>query len=134
LNFILDNNLSPLIAKAIAILVAPDGHLVSHVRYKFSPDTADIEWISALGAEGGWSVISADLRITRNAQERLAWRAARLKGFFLMPAWQKLTNLRRAALLLEWWPQLTKQAELIGPGAAFEVPLRPHAKLRQLRP
>jgi hypothetical protein len=135
LNFLLDNNLSPRIADALNVLVEVDGHAVTHVRRKFQdPRISDVEWITLLGDEGGWSVISADLRITRSQQERLAWRTARLIGFFLLPSWQKLTNLRKTALLLEWWPSIVKQAELVGPGAMFEVPLRPHAKLRQLRP
>jgi hypothetical protein len=37
------------------------------------PNTPDEVWISALGAEGGWSVLSGDVRIARRPTEKLPW-------------------------------------------------------------
>ena len=87
-----DNNLSPLLARAIDVLVVPDGHQVVALRSMFPADAKDADWIEALGAEGGWTVLSGDVRITRRAAERLAWHRSRLKGFFLAPGWSRMTN------------------------------------------
>jgi hypothetical protein len=130
---LVDNNLCPLLAQAINILVAPEGHQVTALRCKDPADTRDTEWIEALGAEGGWSVISGDIRITKRPSERLAWHRSRLKGFFLAPGWSKMTNLEKTARLLLWWPKLVAQEALVGPGAVFQVPLNPGSRLSQLR-
>jgi PIN like domain len=129
---LVDNNLSPLLAKAIDILVAPDGHRVVALRESFPANTKDAEWIEALGREGGWTVLSGDIRITRRPAERLAWHRSRLKGFFLAPGWSKMTNIEKTAKLLLWWPKLVAQELLVGPGAVFQVPVNPGSRLSQL--
>jgi hypothetical protein len=133
LKVLVDNNLSPLLAQAIQLLVASDGDLVVALRHRFPADTPDEVWISALGTEGGWSVLSGDVRITRRPTEKLARHRSRLKGFFLAPAWSKLSNLEKAARLLLWWPKLRNQERLVGPGALFQVPVNPGSRLLQLR-
>ena len=60
MKFLLDNNLPPLLARALHELSAPEGHTVIHLIEKFPRDTADIEWISVLKEEGGWAVVSQD--------------------------------------------------------------------------
>ena len=89
--------------------------------------------ITALGQEGGWSVVSGEIRITRRPAERRAWHHSRLKGFFLAPAWSKMTTLEKTAQLLLWWPKLLAQEALVGPGAIFQVPANPGSQLTQLR-
>jgi hypothetical protein len=133
LKVLVDNNLSPLLAQAIQLLVASDGHEVVALRVRFRSDTPDEAWIRALGAEGGWSVLSGDVRITRRPSERLAWHQSRLKGFFLAPAWSKLPTTEKTARLLLWWPKLVAQERLVGPGAIFQVPVNAGSRLNQLR-
>jgi hypothetical protein len=133
LKVLVDNNLSPLLAQAIHLLVAPDGHEVFSLRVRFPATSPDVEWIRTLGAEGGWTVLSGDYRITRRPAERLAWHQSRLKGFFLAPAWSKLSTLEKTARLLLWWPKLAAQEQLVGPGAIFQVPINPGSRLTQLR-
>lgn len=130
---LVDNNLSPLLARAIDILVGPEGHEIAALRAKFPADTKDSGWINALGREGGWIVISGDVRITRRPAERLAWHQSRLKGFFLAPGWSGITNLEKTARLLLWWPKLVAQERLVAPGAVFQVPINPRSRLSQLR-
>lgn len=130
---LVDNNLSPLLAQAIHVLVAPDGDEVVALRHRFPANTPDEVWISALGIEGGWSVLSGDVHIARRPTEKLAWHQSRLKGFFLAPAWSKLSNLQKTARLLLWWPKLTIQERLVGPGAIFQVPVNPGSRLSQIR-
>jgi hypothetical protein len=133
LKVLVDNNLSPLLAQAIDLLVSPAGHQVVALRARFSPDAPDAAWITSLGDEGGWTVLSGDVRITRRPAERVAWHQARLKGFFLAPAWNKLSNLEKTARVLLWWPKLLAQEQLVGPGAIFQVPVNPGSRLTQLR-
>lgn len=130
---LVDNNMSPLLAQAINLLVEPDGDQVVALRRLFPENTPDEVWIARLGADGGWSVLSGDVQITRRPSEKLAWHQTRLKGFFLAPAWSKLSTLEKTARLLLWWPKLRAQERLVGPGAIFQVPINAGSRLTQLR-
>jgi hypothetical protein len=129
---LIDNDLSPHIASAINALVEPLGHQVVALRSKFPSNTEDVDWIKALGEEGGWVVISGDNNITRRVAERQAWRQARLTGFFFMPAWRKFDPLIQTARLLMWWDNLVAQVQLVEGGAIFQLPINPGSKLRAL--
>jgi predicted nuclease of predicted toxin-antitoxin system len=134
LKALLDNNLSPRLAAALHILVEPDGHEVRHLRDRFAMNTPDIEWLAALGQEGNWVIISADQRIFRNRHEREAWRQSSLTIFFLARAWLRMAHLEQAHRLIQWWPRIVEQVDLVEPGAAFEVPVRAgHGRFRQLK-
>lgn len=127
---LLDNNLPPRIAIALNALVSP-AHEVVALRSRFRPDVTDVEWIGRLGEEGGWAIISGDLRITRNRAERDAWRASRLVGFFLSPGLHRLPLMKKAARLIILWDTIESQYRLVQAGAIFELPER-SPKLRQL--
>ena len=128
---LVDNNLSPRLARAIDTLVTPN-HQVVALRDKFPHDAKDVEWIEALGNEGGWVVLSGDVRITKRPAERRAWHRSRLKGFFLAPGWSKMPNLEKTARLLLWWPKLVTQEGLVGPGAVFQIPINAGSRLNQI--
>lgn len=132
MKLLLDNDLSFRIAHSLHAIVSAEGHEVVALREKFDPASTDEEWISALGREGGWAVLSGNVRITRNPAERAAWRRTDLVGFFLPRAWRKLHVHQQAAHLLLWWPRLVEQYGLVRGGAIFELPVRPTSKLRQL--
>lgn len=66
MRFLFDNNLSPLIARAIAVLAEPDGHRVEHLRDRGHGAAPDEEWITRLGEEGGWTIVPGDRRIATN--------------------------------------------------------------------
>jgi hypothetical protein len=106
LKVLLDNNLSPHLARALNALLEPEGDQVVHLTDRFPANTEDRAWIGALAEEGGWVVISADLRIYRNPLEREAWRRARLIVFFLAQQWGKARNIEKAWRLLRWWPRI----------------------------
>ncbi|NWB98952.1 hypothetical protein HX882_23960 [Pseudomonas gingeri] len=59
MNFLIDNNLPPAIARALHELCKADGHLVIPLRDKFDQRTHDIHWISQLKTEVG-SVIETE--------------------------------------------------------------------------
>lgn len=135
MNFIFDNNLPPALAQGIGALTKPDGHAVEHLRNRFAPNTPDVDWIEKLGSEGRWIILSGDLRIFRNRHEREVWRASGLTAFFLAKGWINHKFWEQAWRMMRWWPVIVEVAQLVQPGAAFEVPLQygTKSKLKQLR-
>lgn len=131
---LLDNNLSPPLARALNALLEPEGDQVVHLTDRFPANTEDRAWIGALTEEGGWVVISGDLRIYRNRLEREAWRRSRLIVFFLAPQWGRVRNIEKAWRLLRWWPRIREQVAIVAAPAAFELPLaHGPGRLRVLR-
>lgn len=131
MKLLFDHNISPRVARAIHALLS-DGGEAAAMRDKFDPSTPDIEWITAIDLEGGWSVISGDQRITKNRAERAAWMQTSLVGFFLEPALLKLDPLQQTARLIYWLPVLERQLALIKGPALFALPLRSTSRLRQI--
>jgi hypothetical protein len=133
-NVLIDHNISPHVAYALAAMAAPHGHKVEAMRDKFGPASRDVEWLGRLGREGGWAFISNDQRIWRNPQECAALLTTELIGFFLEAAWRKrsLTVFEQAGRLIMWWPKLMQQCEIVEPPAAFRVPINPGSRLRTL--
>ena len=123
MRFFFDNCLPPALAKALAALAEPDGHVVEHLRDKFPADTADTVWIGALAAEGDWIIVSGDPRITRNPAERAAWRESQLTAFFLKPGWTNLDPWVQASKLVARWPKIVSRAEGAESGSGFFVPV-----------
>ncbi|MDL2354642.1 MAG: hypothetical protein QFF03_05245 [Pseudomonadota bacterium] len=84
MNFFFDNNLSLHLAHAIRELcrVEPDVGEVIHLRDRFTANTKDHEWITALAQSGAWGVISQDV-FTKNDLEREALRQSGLIVFVL---------------------------------------------------
>jgi hypothetical protein len=131
---LIDHNISPSIARALAAMAGPHGHKVEAMTDKFGPATPDAEWLEMLAGEGGWAFISNDQRIWRNPQECAAMLAAQVIGFFLEPAWRKrnVTVFEQAGRLIMWWPKLMQQCAIVEPPAAFRVPINPGSKLRAM--
>jgi hypothetical protein len=133
---LIDHNISPHIAHALAAMAGPDGHTVRAKSEMFdvARSVPDTQWLSALGGEGGWAFISDDHRIYRNPHERAAMLQARAVGFFLEPAWRKpnVSDYERAARLILWWPRLVQQCEQVAPPAAYRVPIGPGSRLRPI--
>lgn len=133
MKFFFDNTTSPYHARAVAVLAEKNLKCqVRHLRDRFAQDTPDVEWLTTLGDEGDWIVVSGDERITKNHHEQAAWLNANLTAFFLAKGWQNLTFWVQAAKLIEKWPLIVEQAERVAPGAGFLVqPKSP--KLQQIR-
>jgi len=130
--FFLDNTLPPRFAEVLQVLEGDDANEVVHLRTKFAPDTEDVDWITALGAEGGWVIVSGDIRISQNQFERRAWLNSGLTAFFFAKGWTTISLWDQAWRLIKWWPAIVEQAARIRPGAGFIVPLK-SSKLEQLR-
>jgi len=127
-----DHNISPKVARAIHELVKDRGFEARPLRDRFPPDASDRAWISELGREGGWAVISGDRSITRNRAERAAWLQTDLVGFFLEPSLARLEPLAQTSRLILWLPVIEKQLEIITGPALFALPYHATSKLRQI--
>lgn len=130
MKFFFDNNISPRIARALRELVEGE-HEVCHLRDRFKPNSPDPEWISQLGREGGWILITGDLRIRRRTAERLALNQARLTSFFMAKGFAPTPNERagnsdwfweQVKWIVQKWPLIVEQARRVEPGAEFIVP------------
>lgn len=125
----IDENLPPAMARAMAELFKNE-HEVIHLRARFGPGVTDTKWIRTLSAEGGWTVISADRRISRNKAEQAAFRSSKLVGFFFPPSLQGASILRKMERLMVTWINIEAQVSLVQGGSMFEIP----AKGNRLRP
>lgn len=136
MKLLVDHNISRHIARALAAISEPSGHLVvaKSDRFDTTHSVTDLEWLSALGQERGWAVVSDDQRILRNPQERAAMLGARVVGFFLEPAWRKrnVSEYERAARLILWLPKLIQQCEAVDPPAAYALPFKATSRLRPI--
>lgn len=128
---LIDENLSPALAKALQALFEGE-HEVVHLRSRFGPGVKDREWIEQLSAEGRWIVISADRRITRNRAEYIAFRNSRLVGFFLSKGLYKAPLIKQTERILALWSAIEAQSTLIAGGAMFQLPMK-STKLEQLK-
>ncbi|MBA4492421.1 hypothetical protein H1S04_16950 [Paracoccus sp. S1E-3] len=125
-----DENLPPAMAKALAALFAGK-HEIIHLRQRFGPAVKDTEWIAALHSEGHWIIISADRRIAKNKAEQQAFKGSKLVGFFFASGLQKAKLTKQMERLMALWETIEKQAELVGGGAMFEIPMK-STKLNQI--
>lgn len=130
MKLLVDNNLPPVLGRGLGALF--DGrHQVLHIKDKFGRgNLADMEWIEALGTEGGWCVLSGDRNIAKKKPSREAFLAAGLIGFFPLPAVMTLPLHRQAARVLTLWPAIEGTASAIERGC-FELGIT-GSKLRQI--
>jgi hypothetical protein len=130
LKLLLDHNLSPRLARALAALFVD--HEIVALRDKFPADIADVDWIGGLDREGGWAVLTKDLRIRQRPHERAALDRSRIVYFFLARAWMKFTVEETAARLIRLIPKMAAQTDLADRGR-FELPINAGSKLRPHR-
>jgi len=118
-----DHNLSHVLPEALQA-VFPGEHEIVALAKKFPRNTDDIEWITALGREGHWIVISGDLQITHKRSERLVFQASKLTGFFMAPALKKARVLKQLERLCALWDNIIRLATAAAPGALYELPIK----------
>jgi hypothetical protein len=130
-NVLIDNNVSPRIARALNALFTPE-HQIIALRDRFAPEMPDKDWILALSGAGRWIVISGDRRITKNKAEYHAFRNSRLVGFFLAPALYKAKVIKQAERILALWDRIETLSATVEGGAMFELQIKSNL-VRQLR-
>ena len=62
--------MSPRLAKALDALFVE--HQIVALRDKFPANVTDVDWITALDREGGWTVVTKDIGIRQRPHERAA--------------------------------------------------------------
>ena len=120
MRFFLDNCLAIRHARALNEMVKPE-HSFTHLQEKFPPETKDEEWITKLGAEGGWIVISGDYRIGKSAHERAAWHRSGLTVFFLSKGWTNIPPLQQHSKLALILDDIVEHATRAQPGSGFSI-------------
>ncbi|MEX3775384.1 hypothetical protein [Pseudomonas sp. MYb118] len=134
MNFLIDNNLPPALARALNELSKAEGHAVLPLRDKFAQSTADLDWISVLMDEGNWAVVSQD-NFTKGAVEKNVFRECGLPVFCLARHWRNEPYWSKAHNLVRWWPAIMIKAAQTRGGAALRIPWKfpAHAKLDQVK-
>jgi PIN like domain len=127
---LVDHNLSPAIPRSLQHLYT-DRMFVA-LRDRFPPDTSDIDWMKELDREGGWAVLTKDIRIQFRPHERLALDRSKIVFFFLAGAWRKYSVPETAARLIRLVPLMAKQVDIADRGR-FDLPINAGSKLRPHR-
>jgi len=116
MTFLLDNDIPPRIAQAVAVL---DGD-VKALREVFPEDAEDVSWLEQLGLKG-WVLVTADRRILTRPQEVVILKQARVTSFFLGPFFGSLQFWDQAVWFVKHWPRFEQMAQTIGQGTCFVV-------------
>ncbi len=131
MRFFLDNCLAIRHARALNEMVRPE-HSFTHLQDKFQPNTKDEEWITQLGNEGDWIVISGDYRIGKSAHERAAWLQSGLTVFFLSKGWTNIPPLLQHSKLSLILNDIIDNARSAESGSGFSVSV--NGKIEQVYP
>ena len=99
-------------------------HEVAHLRDKCDQTTADEAWMTGLGEEGNWIVITSDYRITENKHEKAAWEESNLTVFFLRRSWLDINFWEQASKLVKLWPDIVSIAERNPTSMGYIVPVK----------
>jgi hypothetical protein len=126
----IDHNLSPAIARSLQHLF-PE-HTFAALSDRFPVDISDTDWMAELDREGGWAVLTKDIRIRYRRHERLALDRSKILFFFLDGAWRKYAVPETAARLIRLVPLMSKQVEIADRGR-FDLPINAGSKLRPHR-
>lgn len=127
MKFFIDNCISPVYAQALAVLAEVQRHDIHHLRDFFSPDVKDIDWIRALGDDGGWVIVSGDPRISRSKAERAAWHESGLTAFFFADDFGTRSFWKQAEAIVHWWPIIVLEASTCQPGSGYLIPVKSKA-------
>lgn len=108
-----DNNMPPLLAKALAILSEQDGNEVVHLKERF-PDRDNIgdqEWLQdLLDTDERWVIISTDYNMHYFAQAKEALRR-KFTFFYLTGAWRDAPSWTKTVQCVRMWKNMLEFAE-----------------------
>jgi len=123
LKLFVDHNLPPALARGLCALFAGDHEVVCHRDKYGQTHVKDEEWIPALGAEGGWVVLSGDLNIARKRPQRELFLRSNLVGFFPKAAVMELPLAKKASRVLAVWDRMERISIDVRPGV-FELQIK----------
>jgi hypothetical protein len=131
LKLLLDNNLPPRVAHCLQALFERE-HVIRALRDWMPGDVPDVEWIKSLDQDGGWAVLTRDLRIRTRPHEREALDRSRIVYFFLAGQWRRIGVEETASRLIRWVPKMAVLVEQVERGR-FELPINAGSRLRPQR-
>jgi PIN like domain len=126
-----DHNMPPVIARALHILISPQGHEAYALRDKFDKRIEDIDYFTALGKDDGWVVISKDVANAKRAPERAAILRSGVLAFYLAPSVQRIRVTEQAATILWQWEKIVAQRATNRNGL-FLIPINKGSKFESL--
>jgi hypothetical protein len=124
MKFFIDNNLSPRIARALSALEGEHGDTVVHLKEKFAQDATDEYWMTELGRESDWIVLTCDKRISKNPHELKAWKESGLVVFFLKSAWLNIQFWEQSWQIIKRWTEIKNIASTASANSAYLVPVK----------
>jgi len=124
LKLFFDQNLPPVVARALSVLYEPDGHRIVHKNDEFPNRSIlnDEEWIRTPAGEGGWVILTRDRRMRRKRVHYAVLRQSGLTAFLLLPAWDRIKSLELSHRLMHRWPEIMELSAECEPGSHFRVP------------
>lgn len=125
----LDENLPRGLAQALNCIAKAHDHEIIHVLDIVEAGTSDVDLFATATAQGVQVHITQDNH-NRRQIEREAIAKSGLIVFVLAKGWASLPYYDKAARLIEWWPRIVDQAELITPPAVFRIPAKKVGKGR----
>lgn len=125
--------MSPIHAEALRLFTKPDGPTFLHLTERFSPHVPDPVWITEIGRERDWIILSGDTRISTHPANKRAWHESGLTAFFFGEPWQNENRFKQAEALMRWWPRIVEQAKRTPRGHGFHMP-KNGRELRQVYP
>jgi hypothetical protein len=117
--FLFDVSISHRVADAIAIFEERHHQIETVTSYFSKAAVPDEEFLARLRAEGGWIVLTRD-RGKKDGNWHM-WRNSGVTVFFLTRGWAKMSGLRMASRLLDYWERIAGAAEGAAEGDCFSV-------------
>lgn len=122
MKFFFDTSISIRIVRALKIIVEHQKIEIIHLNERFDQSSVpDVEWLTQLGKEGEWIIISADPRISRGKAERVAWQESGLTAFFFSDGWSSRAIYEQASDLIHRWPDIFRTARESPQGSGFLI-------------
>jgi hypothetical protein len=123
LTYVLDQNFSDHMLQLLRLSkMEPVGRITSLAELGFAGSTPDEQWLSDLGRQGGFCVVTRNGAILQASIQRRAWSTAGVSLLVLDKQWGQQPRRELSRRLLYWWPHMISHAEAGQPGNAWTVP------------
>ncbi len=118
----LDENLPPSLAHAVHALLHPEDGLAVSIPERFGRGFKDTDWMTVLGEEDGWAVVTADRKIRTRPLEKKALLDAGLIVFVLAPGWNQEPYWPKVTGIIRWIPSMITAVAAYKPPALLSIP------------
>ncbi len=109
MRFFFDTSISLRLVRALKVIAEHQAYEILHLNERYDKSSVpDEEWLTDLGKDSDWIIISADPRITRGKVEKAAWMESGLTAFFFSDGWSSRTIYEQGADLIRRWPDIVR--------------------------